>query len=373
LVWIGTTYWSTNLLTAGSGDLLLDPRYDAGITGSFFGSKPKLKNASLQARLVLRDRALQVTVAYIPFNIHGNHWVYFKVEFLNNTITLHDPLPPQLSEQASDNTWVLHKLAEWMAHVQYARRLNRQLHSEGDELITKFSGLPTRFYTVTSITQRDFFQCALYCIGNILADASNKPGRVRYLNCEKVRIWVGLLLWLNSSRAIVLTPEQTIMLLGSPPLGAVINSEHEITSAEGVRPGPLAVSMMEEILKHMVKEIGDTPPVTTVPLLPEWTPLELSPLYSREWLQAKPGPGAAPHPETETDLLPSVPHMAPGEKQREPRGQAQGGTAAIFQVVGSERANGAGSKDPHQATFGRKPQPTGQREDRAPPRGKGWG
>ena len=276
-VWIGTTYWSTNLLTEGSGDSLLDPRYDAGVTGSFCGPKPKLEKATLETRQTLRDRALQVTVAYIPFNIHGNHWVYFKVEFLKNAITLHDPLPSPLTEQAKDTERVLHRLAEWMAQVQYARRLNSQPHAKSAAPTAIFSGLSTRFYTVTSITQRDAFQCALYCIGNIVADALNKPGRVRYFSCERVRKWVGLLLWLNSSRVIVLTPEQTVMLLGSPPLGAVIESGSEDTPAGGVVPGPLASDMMDAIVELMGKEIGNTPPVTTAPLLPDWTPVGLSP------------------------------------------------------------------------------------------------
>jgi len=63
----------------------------------------------------------------------------------------------------------------------------------------------TSFRTVTSIIQKDGFQCAVMCIGNIMADASNKPGRVRSRYCENIRKYIGLLLWLNSQRPIVLS------------------------------------------------------------------------------------------------------------------------------------------------------------------------
>ena len=266
-VWIGTSSWSKNLLTEGSGRPLIDPVYDAGVTGSVFGPKPKPKNATHETRMALLNRTLQVTVVYIPFNIHSNHWVYFKIEFVTNTITIHDPLPPQLSTQAIDTKRVLHRPAEWMAQVKYARRLNSQPAPTTTEPAATFSGLPTRFCTVTSITQKNVFQCALYCIGNILADALNKSGRVRHLSCEKVRKWVGLLLWLNSRRPIALTSEQKGMLIGSCPLGAVVECGN--TPAVCVMPDPRASSLIDVIIRHMMKAIGDTPSVATASLLPD--------------------------------------------------------------------------------------------------------
>jgi len=114
-IWIGNSaYWSRNLLMAGSDRPLTDPVYDAGISGSFFGRKPKqIRKASLPVRIALLRRALQVAVAYIPYNIHSNHWVYFRIDLASNTITLHDPLPPNLRDQSSDTKRVLHRLAEW--------------------------------------------------------------------------------------------------------------------------------------------------------------------------------------------------------------------------------------------------------------------
>ena len=41
MVWLGNSFWSKNLLTKGSSCPLLDPVHDAGITGSFFGPRPK--------------------------------------------------------------------------------------------------------------------------------------------------------------------------------------------------------------------------------------------------------------------------------------------------------------------------------------------
>jgi len=100
-VWLGNSFWSGNLRTKGSGSLPMHPVHDAGIMGSFFGPKPKdIKNAEHAMRTALFHRALQVMVVYIPLNIHSNHWVYFKIELATNTVTLHDPLPPQLLIQA---------------------------------------------------------------------------------------------------------------------------------------------------------------------------------------------------------------------------------------------------------------------------------
>jgi len=82
-VWLGnSSFWSRNLLTKDSGSPLLDPVHDAGITGSFFGPKPKeLRKADHATRTALFHRALQVTVVYIPFNIHSNHCDYFKLNW----------------------------------------------------------------------------------------------------------------------------------------------------------------------------------------------------------------------------------------------------------------------------------------------------
>jgi len=125
MVWLGNSVWSRNLLTKGSGSLLLDPVHDAGIMGSFFGPKPKeLRKADHAARTALFHRALQVTVVYIPFNIHSNHWIYFKIELATNIITLHNPLPPPLRAQAIDTKQILHALAEWVMKVKRKRMTN---------------------------------------------------------------------------------------------------------------------------------------------------------------------------------------------------------------------------------------------------------
>jgi len=126
-VWLGnSSFWSRNLLTKDSGSPLLDPVHDAGITDSFFGPKPKeLQKADHATRTALFYCALQVTVVYIPFNIHSNHWVYFKMA--TNTITLHDPLPPLLQTQVKDTKHFLHKLAEWVIQVKRKRMANAHL------------------------------------------------------------------------------------------------------------------------------------------------------------------------------------------------------------------------------------------------------
>ena len=123
-VWLGnSSFWSRNFLTKDSGSPLLDPVHDAGITGSFFGPKPKkIRKADHATRTALLYRALQVTVVYISFNIHSNHWVYFKIELATNTITLHDLLPPLLQTQVKDTKQSLHKLAEWV--IQVKRKTN---------------------------------------------------------------------------------------------------------------------------------------------------------------------------------------------------------------------------------------------------------
>jgi len=117
---------------------------------------------------------------YIPFNIHINHLVYFKIELATNTITLHDPLPLLLQTQVEDTKKILHRLAEWVIQVKRKRMTNAHLALTTIEAFPVLSEPTTSFCTVTSITQQDGFQCAVFCIGNmIMPDASNKPGRVR--------------------------------------------------------------------------------------------------------------------------------------------------------------------------------------------------
>jgi len=131
----------------------------------------------------------------------------------------------------------------------------------------------TSFRTVTSITQKDGFQCAVVCIGNIMADASNKPGRVRSRYCENIRKYIGLLLWLNSQRPIVLSQEHMTLLAQYSPSGSVISTGHQ---SPRFIPGPLASVLTHVIIRLMIQEIGDTPPVTNVPLLPNLSPEELT-------------------------------------------------------------------------------------------------
>jgi len=116
---------------------------------------------------------------YIPFNIHSNHWVYFIIELATNTITLHDLLHPLLQTQADDTKQILHTLAEWVIQVKRKRITNAHLALLTFEAFPVLSEPATSFSTVKSITQKDGFQFAVICIGNIMADASNKPGRVR--------------------------------------------------------------------------------------------------------------------------------------------------------------------------------------------------
>jgi len=145
--------------------------------------------------MALFHRALQVTVVYIPFNIHSNHWVYFKIELATNTITLHDPLPPLLQTQMKNKKQFLHRLAEWVIQVKRKRTINAHLALLTVQAFPVLFEPATSFRTVTSITQKDGFQCEVICIGNIMADASNKPGRVRSRYCENIRKYIGLLLW----------------------------------------------------------------------------------------------------------------------------------------------------------------------------------
>jgi len=136
------------------------------------------------------------------------------------------------------------------------------------------------FRTVTSITQKDGFQCAVICIGNIIADASNKPGRFLRRYCKSIRKYIGLLLWLNSQQPIVLLQEHMTLLAQNSPSGSVIGTGHQ---SPRFIPGPSASVLTHMIIRLMIQEIGDTPPVTTVPLLlPKFSPEEpsINPLVS---------------------------------------------------------------------------------------------
>jgi len=256
----------------GSGSPLFDLVHDAGITGSFFGptSKPKeLRNSEHATRTALFHNALQVTVVYIPFNIHRNRWVYFKIELATKTIMLHDPFSPQLRNQALNTKQILHTLAEWVVQVKQTRMTNAYLALKTTEASSVLSEPATSFRTVTSITQKDGFRCVVFCIGNIVADASNRPGWIRLQNFGDVRKYIGLLLCLNSQRCIALSREQKTLFIRESPRGSVVDTGHSLSHS--IIPGPSAsVIIIHAIIKHMIRiqEMCDTPLVISAPLLP---------------------------------------------------------------------------------------------------------
>jgi len=172
-----------------------------------------------------------------------------------------------------DTKQFLHRLAEWVIQVKRKRMTNAHLALLTIEAFPVLSEPATSFCTVTSITQKDGFQCAVICNGNMMADASNKPGRVRSRYCENIRKYIGLLLWLNSLRPIALSQEHMTLLVQYYPLGSVIGTGHQ---SPRFVPGPSASVLTHVIIRLMIQEIGDTPLVTTVPLLPNLSPEELS-------------------------------------------------------------------------------------------------
>jgi len=90
-LWLGSfSFWSRNLLTKRTRA--------AACSSTLYTTQASRAQADHATRTALFHRALQVTVVYIPFNIHSNHWVYFKIELATNTMTLHDPLPPLLQD-----------------------------------------------------------------------------------------------------------------------------------------------------------------------------------------------------------------------------------------------------------------------------------
>jgi len=191
--------------------------------------------------MALFHRALQVTVVYIPFNIHSNHWVYFKIELATNTITLHDPLPPLLQTQMKNKKQFLHRLAEWVIQVKRKRTINAHLALLTVQAFPVLFEPATSFRTVTSITQKDGFQCEVICIGNIMADASNKPGRVRSRYCENIRKYIGLLLWLNSQRPIALSQDHMSLLAQYSP---------SVTLLLNLPPGEVSLNPLVSPLCH---------------------------------------------------------------------------------------------------------------------------
>jgi len=115
-----------------------------------------------------------------------------------------------------------------------------------------------------------------------MTDASNKPGRVRSRCCESIRKYIGLVLWLNSQRPIAVSQEHMSLLAQYSPSGSVIGTMHQ---SPRFIPGPSASVLTHVIIRLMIQEIGDTPPVTNVPLLPDLSPEKMSanPLVSPSW------------------------------------------------------------------------------------------
>jgi len=172
-----------------------------------------------------------------------------------------------------DTKQFLHKLAEWVIQVKRKRTTNAHLALLTAQAFSIPSEPAISFRTVTSITQEDGFQCAVICIGNIMADASNKPGRVRSRCCESIRKYMGLLLWLNSQRPIALSQEHMSLLAQYSPCGSVIGTGHQ---SPRFIPGPSASVLTHVIIRLMIQEIGDTLPVSPVPLLPDLSAEEMS-------------------------------------------------------------------------------------------------
>ena len=130
--------------------------------------------------------------------------------------------------------------------IQKDRITNRQLAAlelQGD---LASPALATSFLTVPSTTQRNSFQCAIYCIGNIAAEAAGRKGRVRNHICENTRIHIGLFLWLNSSRPIALSQGQANSFLSSPYPEAIemANPDDPLMAT----PGPRAQELISFVI-----------------------------------------------------------------------------------------------------------------------------
>ena len=143
-----------------------------------------------------------------------------------------------------DTKQFLHRLAEWVIQVKRKGMTNAHLSLLTVEAFTVLSEHATSFRTVTLITQKDGFQCAVICIGNIMADASNNPGRVRSRYCENIRKYIDLLLWLNSQRPFALSQEHMTLLAQYSPSGSVISTGHQ---SPRFIPGPSA-----SVLTHII-------------------------------------------------------------------------------------------------------------------------
>jgi len=61
-----------------------------------------------------------------------------------------------------------------------------------------------------------------------------------------------------------------MMIIRDFPLGAVVETGHPLSHS--VIPGPSASELICIIIIYMIEETGNTPPVTTVFLLPDWGP-----------------------------------------------------------------------------------------------------
>jgi len=205
-VWRGNnTYWSLRLLELGSNLIVTNPMYDAGITGPYLGRKPHQLSRNMQGALIeLLLRALQVKAAFIPHNIHSNHSVYSKIDLTTDSQLLNDPLSSSGQTQSSQIRLLTHHLAQWLHQVKWERTSNlwQLLRSSAEPLQQRHRIIS--FQHVTTRTQRDGFQCALYCIGNITAEASGAQGRVDHITCERICKYVGLFLWLNPKHPISL-------------------------------------------------------------------------------------------------------------------------------------------------------------------------
>ena len=226
----------------------IDPTFCAGVTGKFDRSDKGPFKALIPEQIEeLVSRAMQVELALLPLHLDKSHWIYVQVNFKTHEILLHNSYGTPVEVESTDQTLhILNRVSQWAKLVQTARKT----------LCTEF-----KFKTVTTNTQPDGHQCGVHISWNIFAVGCGLAGRVNGKISERLRICIGLLLWLSSDKTIEIPSlefDKTPTILRDH-----IDTVKKDTNVYLCTP----VSNVEPVVTHIFHEIQDlltTQPTVTV-------------------------------------------------------------------------------------------------------------
>lgn len=236
------------------GEVKMEPKYMAGVTGDYSPNSPTFRRLTRMQRDELTRRALLVEVALLPLFINGCHWVYGVVNFKTEEILLHDSYGSSAKFDAKNcHHQILEKLSEWATKVQTIRDEQRnRLHKLDPSMQIPGPHKETfDFNVVTSITQRDTYECGVHSSCNIFAVGCGLSGRVNGAVAPSLRSGIALLLWMSSDQSICIS--KTLM----DTIPAIILRHIDVGEQKGGGFRCTPMNDVTDAIAHILQEMQD--------------------------------------------------------------------------------------------------------------------